>query len=707
MGFLTFIVLLGRGSVISAEEISPVPLATVNLQVTIKNAGIKIPRAQLQTLSFQTAYYKLRTGKFTKDDKNSSVWQSAFKGKDEITITNNYKIGEGIEHTEDEAIHIIELLFKGSYGFLGVINESGVTYSGSPMHSPGNSGLNLTNNEGVAEAKVSGGVTAVVLINSDISNGRLTSSQQLLDVITIGDKDTELAYDKTGYETTQIGISVLDLTEEEKRNSKTYVVEYGQQITYHIAINKMMLTQGAKLTIAPQSNIVIDSITMPSKKTLGVPSSLEITSMISYSKLRGKSKEEIEEMISEKYVGKILVYYDIEIPESDEDVFLDITVRLAPEVGQTIKSTTINGVDYGPVRITSWATKKYDENYSMKLVIKDKGRNDTQSIQTPQLSTTGINFVIASKENLSFVRGAKYVIGKVEGKKKYIYSNDAKWISFDEAKEEEFENSMLLQGGHEFYLGDTNSEPTLNVPYNYWESDGELSTTINQSVINLRGLAQNQKYFLYQVVAPTGYEKNEEPYYFEAWSKDEIAKDGAQIINSSVSYAKIQEYGLNGSIPSYKAGSLEFNVIYVDATYKQDNAASILIWVSFILFGFLSIFIVLGAITDTFDHVYHKIPFKKYISFDKIESKLKDLTQKKTKVISKEPKKPKKAKKQEKLEKKVEIKKRSTSGRKAEKIRLKNLKKEQKEFKKMEKMEQKKKTRSRSSKKAKRKHVKY
>lgn len=530
-------------STAQSETKRQVEKATITLSAT--SSGTPITGASFRAENFQIVYEKIKNGSFTKEDIDSSRFiglKNQYDVKNGVvTLSNELTFGRGIRNTSQKSQGIIEILYNSKQiDFLQTMNEDSLN---SPLifkfHTPGIAGRFYTNDSGKAEATVDVGMTAI-----------LSPSNQLIKLVDVT-KETKAISVDTINQDSEIKVDLTNVPRTEVTKDGYTIVEYGERLDYQVTIKKEFLNSSTTLHIQPNPNIVIDKISQPFTIKSNIPKELDATQFGAESgkmlTLNGVS-DNIIQSFSRTYINT----YEVTIPESNKDFQLNITAHLAPSVTLERELTNLPQIatpqkvtlDFSDVTPT---VNKPNGTISQGKVINFIAENDKTgdniNYQTSNIRTTGINFVTINAETNVLATDANYFLGKIVSGEKYLYSSSG-WKKVSTLKNINDSSYTKISGGKIQVL---NLENSLEIPLNtaIWSFNAKEQNKINESLIEIRGLAKGVQYFLYEPEQ-------------EKIKQFKVSED-------SLKRAENQSFTFNGKIPGYSAGIQEYNAISVNS----------------------------------------------------------------------------------------------------------------------------------------------
>ncbi|MGX7011904.1 hypothetical protein [Lactococcus cremoris] len=553
-----------------------------SFEVTVTNQGIPLKEHSIEYENIQNAYENLRKGIIPNNLKESSLWNSLVSEQQPyIDLGNDLQLGEGIIHTRSEAEQIIKVLFETNFDVLQYLNNSEEQYNSNSINnmsklvSPENKAILETNHQGIGRGQGPKGLTAII------------ESGNIVSFVNVSKNKTSFSVD-ISQATNAINLEFLGIKKSTGVKSKLYVVENKQEVKYKITVSKdILMNSGNELRILtpPNISLSLEASSVPLSVNSILP---EVIPADYYSNLEltyGNFKASQEKLVEE--VGENLKYnwsnvYSFSLPESEESIEITGTLSINPQVETNNNFLLSDASSFNlPIQLYSFNQKgesytKKPSTFKVSAQIINNNSHNLFSINSPELTTAGINFITADSEKKEIVQGSQYVLGKKVQNKYYIYSPSG----WSEVAEKDLFNInptdyMVMSGGFLYNFGSPNGIP-LSIDSKNWNKNFKKITQINQSIIEIRGLAMGEQYFMMQVSSPKGYPKNNNLDYFKAYNN---GKKIASLTSNSIGFAKKQLYELNGSIPGYKAGEMEYNLLSVsEKSEKEMNIMNVIIF---------------------------------------------------------------------------------------------------------------------------------
>ena len=216
-----------------------------------------------------------------------------------------------------------------------------------------------------------------------------------------------------------------------------------------------------------------------------------------------------------------------------------------------------------------------DKDYNIKVLAQNKVA--TIQYQSASLSSAGVNFAVADTAKNTFVQGVNFVLGKKVGTETYLYSEERGWLPFDQSLDSaNLADYKSFSSGNTYALGSTQTSP-LQLNTTNFDFNKNRDTKINQALIQIMGLGQNAKYFLYPINLPSNYASAKKALNFYAFRTNGFSPDGDPLSQSSLSQAQQPSYTLNSQIPGYSAGQNEYNIFSVTPASPTNSTSLFLV----------------------------------------------------------------------------------------------------------------------------------
>ncbi|QPS70945.1 hypothetical protein [Lactococcus garvieae] len=566
-----------------------------NVKLVVSNNGQPVYNTLFTARSLEPAYNKIKTGEITDEDMNSVAWKNLESGN--VDISKKFNIGKGNVHSHSETIDILEDLVKEGGNGIALINSFNEPVPSYAFHWPGNSSRRFTNNQGIAEANIPRGLVGIFSSSSNTS---------LLKIVNVTNDTKEINLDKVNSSDIIHG-EITNFTNENQFNNRQYVVEYGQEIVYKLTLKKEFLTASTTIDIHPQSNLIIDSISIPYTKNSifseqPTPQSFGVTPNTSFSN-EAMLSQMTQDIQTNLYNGTT-DRYNIPIIDNQTDITIEIKAHIDPNVKFSTKVYGISAnIPESQVDITIGG-ENIHPNTSFFMNITANNGEQSVDYAMPVVRTSGANFVTVKSSEKKLVSGYSYFLGYKDNEKNYIYS-DTGWKQV-EGSLTDLNNSQyrVFSGGKIYYLG---SGFSMDIPLtsNLFSFNEEENILANQSLIKFIGLGQGRKYFLYSTNSPKDSLNVKEEIPFEVSSTDYLTPSGNLSTRSTIGFAKSQDFNINNQIPDYSAGNIEYQAISVDGSKKSDASRRIITFViiSILLIGTFGVILV--RLGDKNDEKYY------------------------------------------------------------------------------------------------------
>lgn len=514
-------------------------LVTIKLKAT--NNGVPQINAVYSSNNLDAVYQKIVSGEITKEDTLSSNWKNIqSKAQPDpskvnpgvIQFANGIAIGPGITHSAKDALSTLTYILRMG-GFPLLVELNGETES-ILFHQPGKFRLsnNFTNKEGEAVANVHTGLNAI-----------MTRDGRFQKLINVTKNNQMISLDEANTDE-RLSFSLQEESSVEKTSFEKYVVESGSRnlLTFRLNISKDFNQNGGVFILSSTSNLIITSVE--------APVAVEGIEVSSVEETGGASTVNPKKQIT--------------IPALTEDVSIIIkayvtptSVKDAPTGGSTlfIKGTDDNGVDV--------------------------------SATSPAVVLAGANFVMTKNNGEELKTGGEYILGKKLPDGYDIYSATSGWIEVKDLGDIDRTKVTVMHGGQQYTIGNPQSLP-VPVTTSRFNFKANSNEGVNQSLIQIIGLAQGKNYFLYPINNKKG-----EMTYFTVFAKFKIGKNGDLLTDTSLGNARIQNFSLNTTIPDFQTGVNEYNVLTVG---KDSSRVNTWIQIIFPIFLFCLLISVIGWI---------------------------------------------------------------------------------------------------------------
>lgn len=550
-----FLLLLCLGTLFFQKNVHANQERQYSVQITFTSKGNPVYNSKFYIMNLQRAYDKIKNGTITSHDVNSAAWQAVEQQRG-VFVKDTFGIDFGVRHSSEKAESIIRNMYESGGGDL--VNELNEQTSFYSLHFPDNLSRRYTNNKGEAEATTEAGLNGVFDKNGNLIQLIRVENGEVNDFTIDVNSTTDLFDGK-----------ITNLPKIAKANNNSYTVEFGQEVTYHLTIDKSLLTQDLPLAINPQTNLVIDDISVPftkvpaygdtiSLQSLGITTDSSISPNASLAVLKSK--------IQSKFYKNILWGYAVTVPQSDKNVTLTIKAHLAPEVklNSQLQGITTDGSLTPMEFVVGDSDLSSQTNFFMNIVATTNTGSLDYSM--PTVRTSGINFASVNDSGTKLERKQSYILGYEKDNQKYIYG-DNKWSPVSSLDNVDLSTVQTFSGGNQYYLGGSASAIPLNTKL--FSFNAVENRKINESLIKFLGLGQGKKYFLYPVNDQKA-EGKELP--FTVYNRDSLRSNGQRVTHTSIGEAQYEDYDINGLIPDYQAGSVEYNV----TVSNQDSMGTVL-----------------------------------------------------------------------------------------------------------------------------------
>lgn len=540
------------GTTVPEKSVQASDKELYNVHVTFTSNGSPVFNSKFTIQNLQEAYEKIKTGTITSHDVNSAAWQAVEQQKGAY-ISDIFGINPGIKNNSENTESILRNMYTSGAGAL--VDQLNGHAKDEPFHYPKNISRRYTDNSGRAEVATEAGINGVF-----DNDGNLV---QLLRVKKNSANNFSVDINST---TNLFTGKITNLSSEMKASDNSYTVELGEPLTYQLTIDKSLLTEDLPLAINPQTNLIIDEISLPytqvpaygdiiSLQTLGITSDNSINPNASLAVLKSE--------IQQKFYKNILWGYAVTIPKSEHDVTVTIKAHLASEVKfeSNLQGVTTDGSVTPMEFVVGDKDLIPDTLFSMNIVASTT--TGTLDYSMPTIRTSGINFVSVNASGTGLESKNSYILGYEKGKQKYVYGEN-RWNPVTSLEDIDLSTVQTFSGGNQYYLGGT----SIPIPVNtdLFSFDAKKNRKVNESLIKFLGLGQGKKYFLYPVEGK-GLEKQE--LYFTVYNKDSRTLKGDITSQTSIGNAEYEDYSINNLIPDYRAGTTEYNAVMSE--YKSHN----------------------------------------------------------------------------------------------------------------------------------------
>lgn len=587
---LFFVGSLKNSSVINAD-------GNVEVHITVKKQGVTAPNQQITAISYETVYQKIKYGKFSHGDFNNPAWVAVGK---QFTTTNHghvillpegLKMGAGIRHSQADTLDIIKLLYKsGNIGFLQLFNGSPMpginpdglpneTYFAQTLH-----GSRFTDSKGHAVASIPAGATLI----------RNSKKGEFLSVVYLQGRKENLAVELVNNDP-QLKTSITNLSQQSK-NGSNYTVGYGQKIKYRIKIDPTLSADGGTLTIKPDSNIAVNEISAPYIKKYEISSNLNLKSYVDNVNPANVDNESIDtyaEMVGKKLIGKPFAEYNVQVAPGTE--YVTVTAHYEPQVTIT-RNIVVAGNRFANIKIP--ISIENEQEKKMKLEATFNGQGETVTSYAETVNTTGINFVMANINKPTLVKGAQFNLYRDWRGHRYFLDKNDHWTRISVGRLSANTEAKVLKGGRIYQVG-TNKSEVIPLNTSQYGFNPKENTDQNKSLIQLRGLMQGPRYFLYQTKPAHNATITKRKFRFNVFSNSFYSPDGAHLTTNSINESRNSNGTLNGMIPDYSTENMEYHVLNVVGSHDHE-ISPIFRTVGFITIMVIGILIVVSVLLFRF-----------------------------------------------------------------------------------------------------------
>ncbi|MBD5854203.1 hypothetical protein [Lactococcus lactis] len=520
--FALLIISIGSKVLVKADSSQQ---ATIKLRVT--NNGVPQINAVYSSNNLDTVYQKIISGDISKEDTLSSNWKNiqskaqpdpSKTDSDVIQFSNGIAIGPGISHSAADALSTLTYILRMG-GFPLLVELNGETDS-ILFHQPGKSRLsnNFTDKQGEAVALVQKGLNAIM--TRDGSYQTLVNVSKNNQVITLDTANID----------NRLSLSLEENSGVEKTTFDKYVVESGSGnlLTFKLKLSKGFNQNGGVFILSSTSNLIITSVEAPDSVDGFEVSSVEETGATS--------------AVNPKR--------QLTIPPLSEDTTITIRAYVTP--------TSVKDAPTGGSRLEVQGT---DDN------------GVDVSATSPAVVLAGANFVMTKSSGTELDTGGEYVLGKKQSDGYEIYSATNGWVTIQNFNDIDLSQVTVMRGGQQYSIGNPQSLP-VPVTTSRFNFKSDINEKINQSLIQIIGLAQSKNYFLYPVNNTKGVLT-----YFSVFAKFKIGKNGELLTENSLGNAENQNFSINTTIPDFQTGVNEYNVL----TDSENNLSVVKTWRQIIL----------------------------------------------------------------------------------------------------------------------------
>lgn len=507
----------------------------------------------VQAFNYETAYRKIRTGKFKDGDFSHYTLDSVRKNyqvKDKMIELDEYKFGEGIKNTPSDARQIVRLLFENSLDYLTYMNGLKPEVF---LKNPDNPRYKFSNNTGKLVGNLESGLTLL----------RDTTGTKEYKLVTIK-KNSVVYLGNTRPPKQKIVLNG-------KTSIKNTSVDFGETITYKIPVTSKQLL----LKLSP--NFVIDSTNYDYKEIIKPElikvakngdlvtqeDSLDVLNGEIKYKVRkmqlGKNdKEEFERILSTQLsnlysIKQLQFEFNNNMPKE-----LIIRGHVASKVTYDIPVILVKPDDSTESIVKS--SEVYHSNITQGLYVMDS----QGALLTPELESYGINFATYDVKSNKPTAKSVFLLGKIKNGKVLMLKTEGdqvKWfntrLSMRKFKESNIKEKAFGLLGNNYNYVDGNRK-VLPINYNFWIYDVNTQSKENKPLYKIRGLSSSEKYFLLPKSKTSVIVNNNKPFYF---------KVGEDSIKNAIN----NNYELNGFLPDHEYEKEEYNAIPIS---RKDNEFS-------------------------------------------------------------------------------------------------------------------------------------
>ena len=524
------------------------PPEQTNVELQVTNNGMPVIHTSYSAMNIDRAYQEIKSGNISKKARSSAAWILASQNTNSTTnngviaLSNGQKIGQGITHTDEEMSSIISgLINVDNLSLISEINQSNTTV---PFLNPEHVVYKFTNSKGLAKANIMKGYTLILDNNNNfvkLTNIQKSSEKVVIDLVNVDDKIKFTADNK---------LSAL------ASNFGQYVVGTNQKFSFNLSINKNMWQQSGNinLVLPPKSNLSFDSIE--------VLKNSEAATIVTNPTLNDTLVFNSSEPV---------IAANITLNPTQSDILLRVTVHVNLE-GNNV------------------STNKPIHTSLQAISVNKDGSSSVAS--TPNLIIAGINFAMTTKNATEFAEGGKFILAKTDGSAYRIYGNNKKWNKFDNLDIAQASDPLILEGGNRYILGSDQPQkiPLSVLRFNFNEKENEK---INNSLIQILGLAQGDDYFLYRIDKNTDLSDSNKIFKFSVFSRSYFSSNNSLMVDNSITNPSNALIGLTGEIPDYAPGVNEYSNLTLDGSRQGRNTIPIYIFVAISFFGGLILAVVI------------------------------------------------------------------------------------------------------------------
>ena len=541
------LVFLGMGIRASADALPP-KQTSVELKVT--NNGTPVIHTSYSAMNIDRAYQEIKNGEISLKARNSSAWISATQNTNSesdtgvITLSNGKQIGQGITHTDEEMGSLISgLINVDNLSLLSEINQSDTTV---PFLNPDHLVYKFTNKNGEAKADIEQGYTLIFDNNNNFINlSKLENASEKV-VIDLADIDNKMKF------TADSDLKPL------ATNFGRYIVNPNEKISFTLSISRDMWQRAefVNLHLPSKSNLSLDSIEL-----LEGNDAVEIITNSSLDDAKAYSS------VVPTTAATLVLHEN----ENENDILLRVTVHVNLE-GHAIGSNKLVNTSLCAISLN-----------------RDGSSNTTA---TPNFKIAGINFAMTNKNGTEFAQGGKFVLAKSKGGTYEVYGKDNNWYQLDDLNNVQALDALVLEGGQRYILG---SEQAEKIPLNVlrFNFNEKRSKKINESLIQVLGIAQGDNYFLYRIDTADNLSSANRIYKFSIFNRSYFSPNNTLKDNNSFNNPTNPLIGLSGQIPDYAVGNKAYSNLSLDGSGKERKGAQI-----YIVLAISMVVIVILAVTS-------------------------------------------------------------------------------------------------------------
>lgn len=540
------------GALLTSQEVQAADTNMCDVQITFTSKGNPVFNDKFYIRNLQKAYNKIKKGTITSKDVNSAAWQKVEQQRG-VFVKDTFGIDFGVKHSADDTESILRNLYNS--GASNLVDQLNGNKKRSQLHFPGNISRRYTDNNGKAEGSTEEGI-----------NGVFDADGNLVQIVRVKKGKSNNFTIDVNSTTALFKGKITNLSNTTKANTNSFTVEFGQEIVYQLTIDKSLLTQDLPLVINPQTNLVIDDVSIPYTQVAAYGDTINLQSLgvtTDSSVSPNASLTVLKSQIQNKFYNNTLWGYAMTVPQSDSEVTITIKAHLAPEV--KIKADLQGATTDGTVTPMEFTVGASDLSAKTNFFMNVVATTSTGPLEysMPTLRTSGINFASVNQNGSKLENKNSYFLGYEQDNKKYIYGQN-QWNLVSNLENIDPTTMQVFSGGNQYYLGGGSIPIPMNT--NLFSFNAEKNRNINESLIKFLGLGQGKKYFLYPVEGK-GMENQE--LYFTVYNKDSRTLKGDIISRTSIGNAEYEDYSINNLIPDYRAGTTEYNAVMLE--YKSHN----------------------------------------------------------------------------------------------------------------------------------------